>query len=252
MPAGCSALGRFVQADSIVPQPYNPQDYDRYSYVRNNPLKYFDPSGHFCYDSDKNEFSDGDCFDDMQQELLDYFLKQLDSGDYTDLALMENLINKALKLNSNSVIALRAASEIVRESTPNGFGWSYNAGSKFFYRNYTNATFDDSGFGDLMDTITPNQIAHTIGIAYIAAYQERAGLGWFTDVLVWGNEIRINQSDKQSNIDRDLGYIGVDLGNALVANESEAVSNAVSQIKSYNYAERYTPWWQKIKWPWSN
>ena len=35
-----------TQPDSIVPDPYNSQDYDRYSYVRNNPLKYTDPSGH--------------------------------------------------------------------------------------------------------------------------------------------------------------------------------------------------------------
>jgi len=39
-------LGRFVQADTIVPNPANPQDLNRYSYVRNNPLRYRDPSGH--------------------------------------------------------------------------------------------------------------------------------------------------------------------------------------------------------------
>jgi RHS repeat-associated protein len=30
------ALGRFISADSIVPEPQNPQDLNRYSYVRNN------------------------------------------------------------------------------------------------------------------------------------------------------------------------------------------------------------------------
>jgi RHS repeat-associated protein len=40
------ALGRFVQADILVPDPYNPQSLNRYSYVRNNPLKYIDPTGH--------------------------------------------------------------------------------------------------------------------------------------------------------------------------------------------------------------
>ncbi len=39
-------LGRFCQPDSIVPQPGNPQSLNRYSYCRNNPLKYRDPSGH--------------------------------------------------------------------------------------------------------------------------------------------------------------------------------------------------------------
>lgn len=40
------ALGRFVMADSIVPNPKNPQSLNRYSYVRNNPINLVDPSGH--------------------------------------------------------------------------------------------------------------------------------------------------------------------------------------------------------------
>jgi RHS repeat-associated protein len=40
------ALGRFVQADTVVPSMANPQDFNRYSYVRGNPLRYIDPSGH--------------------------------------------------------------------------------------------------------------------------------------------------------------------------------------------------------------
>jgi len=39
-------LGRFLQADSIVPAPGNPQSLNRYAYVLNNPLRYTDPSGH--------------------------------------------------------------------------------------------------------------------------------------------------------------------------------------------------------------
>lgn len=37
------ALGRFAQADSIVPD--GVQGLDRYAFVNNNPLKYIDPSG---------------------------------------------------------------------------------------------------------------------------------------------------------------------------------------------------------------
>jgi len=39
-------LGRFLSADTIVPDPMNMQGYNRYAYVINNPLKYVDPSGH--------------------------------------------------------------------------------------------------------------------------------------------------------------------------------------------------------------
>ena len=40
------ALGRFINADTIVPSPGNPQDLNRYTYVRNSPLNSVDPSGH--------------------------------------------------------------------------------------------------------------------------------------------------------------------------------------------------------------
>ena len=38
-------LGRFLSPDPYVQSPYNSQNYNRYSYCLNNPLKYTDPSG---------------------------------------------------------------------------------------------------------------------------------------------------------------------------------------------------------------
>ena len=38
-------LRRFLQPDNFVQDPFNTQNYNRYSYVLNNPLKYNDPSG---------------------------------------------------------------------------------------------------------------------------------------------------------------------------------------------------------------
>jgi RHS repeat-associated protein len=40
-----ASIGRFISADSIVPDPANPQTFNRYSYCLNNPLRYIDPSG---------------------------------------------------------------------------------------------------------------------------------------------------------------------------------------------------------------
>ncbi len=43
-------IGRFIQADTIVPQPGNPQALNRYAYVLNNPLRFTDPTGMFSED----------------------------------------------------------------------------------------------------------------------------------------------------------------------------------------------------------
>lgn len=40
-------IGRCAQADSIVPEPGNPQSLNRYSYALNNPVESTDPTGHW-------------------------------------------------------------------------------------------------------------------------------------------------------------------------------------------------------------
>lgn len=40
-------IGRFISPDTIVPEPSNPQSYNRYVYTHNNPVNNTDPSGHW-------------------------------------------------------------------------------------------------------------------------------------------------------------------------------------------------------------
>ncbi len=46
-------IQHFISADTIVPDPVDPQAFNRYSYVLNNPIKLIDPTGHAyaCNDS---------------------------------------------------------------------------------------------------------------------------------------------------------------------------------------------------------
>ncbi len=41
-----SSLGRFAQADTIIPPTQGVQAWDRYAYGNNNPVQYIDPTGH--------------------------------------------------------------------------------------------------------------------------------------------------------------------------------------------------------------
>ena len=40
------SIGRFLSADSVIPDPYDGQSYNRYTYVNNRPLSFTDPTGH--------------------------------------------------------------------------------------------------------------------------------------------------------------------------------------------------------------
>ena len=57
-------LGRFIQPDTIVPNPGDAQAFDRYAYVNNNPLKYTDPTGHCATldNGDADWTNDGECW----------------------------------------------------------------------------------------------------------------------------------------------------------------------------------------------
>ena len=52
---GNPLLGRFLSPDPFVTSPDNPQNYNRYSYVLNNPVRYTDPSGYSVQPHPSNE-----------------------------------------------------------------------------------------------------------------------------------------------------------------------------------------------------
>jgi len=66
------ALGRFLQADTIVPNPANPQSLNRYSYTLGNPLRYTDPSGHLT-EEQINRWTGGR-FDKLDKETREMLL----------------------------------------------------------------------------------------------------------------------------------------------------------------------------------
>jgi hypothetical protein len=58
-------LGRFLSPDPIVQAPHDTQGFNRYAYVRNNPLRYTDPSG-FCFESSVSNGSAQQCIEEIE------------------------------------------------------------------------------------------------------------------------------------------------------------------------------------------
>ncbi len=66
-------LARFAQADTIVPEPGNPQSLNRYSYVGNQPTVFIDPTGMFSLENGELQsllgFQDDQMFQDWWNNL---------------------------------------------------------------------------------------------------------------------------------------------------------------------------------------
>ncbi len=58
-----TALSRFTQPDTIVPNTKNTQAWDRYAYTINNPMRFIDPSGHCVGDPNDRNNWDIACWD---------------------------------------------------------------------------------------------------------------------------------------------------------------------------------------------
>jgi RHS repeat-associated protein len=71
-----SYLNRWAQPDSIIPDQYNPLDWDRYSFVRNNPIRYTDPDGHRPCDEERGC---GEPVDEFQLKLGRAFAGEWDT-----------------------------------------------------------------------------------------------------------------------------------------------------------------------------
>jgi RHS repeat-associated protein len=61
----------FTQADTVEPKLYDPQDLNRYSYVRNNPLRLIDPTGHEFVDPSGHKWKSKDNYQKFSKALKD-------------------------------------------------------------------------------------------------------------------------------------------------------------------------------------
>src|SRR3989338_1782108 len=95
-------LRRFTQPDTVIQNVYDPQSLNRYSYARNNPLKYVDPSG--------NYFSPWD--------ILDHISLTISVADVLkNPANIRNWINLGIDVSSAVIPGLGGGGMIYRAAT---------------------------------------------------------------------------------------------------------------------------------------
>ena len=85
-------VGRFLQSDEIVPDPKSPQSMNRYTYANNNPVIFFDCSGHCSSD----DYSDTGTRGMMCNTFLEYGI--LFDGAYWETEQLSSLFTSMFRL----------------------------------------------------------------------------------------------------------------------------------------------------------
>jgi hypothetical protein len=158
------ALGRFAQADTIIPGS-DAISFDRYSYVRNNPINFGDPSGHFaCGDG----FNDQRCGGEY-----DPFL-EYSKADYNKLILSKfgvTMSDSYETWNFKNTVSMYIAMEVMNNALNGNLklvarGW----GMRFRqtpYRGIVTSPYEGETAGAFIDFY-----ADTQGIPYQNIYHE--------------------------------------------------------------------------------
>ncbi len=176
------AVGRFIQADTVIPG--GAQGLDRYASALNNPINFRDPSGHSgCKDK---HVAEGDCSDVTIIDLISEYNVTL-TGDWNPLEvwyLVQALDAYGSKLAA-SMLGNHASSEAFKSvySTMefnmwNGqcmkgcWGRSLSAHEIRFYRHYTYT--DPLGNGFIIDTkireqLVVHELSHSLEFAITEA-----------------------------------------------------------------------------------
>ena len=137
-----AALGRFTSADKplIGQDEHDPQSWNLYSYVRNNPLRNVDPTGNACVYSGSGNVSDSSSYSDDDsggQSCSSAFSAQQNSNASATVNAQQGSWLAAIATNAflsasnaaNSFFSFIAPDSQLLSQTPTGSGTAANIGS---------------------------------------------------------------------------------------------------------------------------
>lgn len=106
-------VGRFMAVDPAPGDPKTPQSLNRYTYVKNNPLKYLDPTG--MYDIKAGKVESGDTLGGITKELNDFYATDYSVNDIAKI----NGISDPNKINVGQRVRIGTLSGWTIPDDPN-------------------------------------------------------------------------------------------------------------------------------------
>jgi hypothetical protein len=148
------ALGRFISADTIVPDPANPQTLNRFAYALSNPIMYSDPSGHYVCSGANDAWGELTCYDVIDRWLT--FLYENGGAEG------RNLVNEVRSSGLDWPIEIRFVDEF-------GDGaWAKTSGEGKLIRIAASATSAGMSLNDLalQSSLLGHELVHLLRQSY--------------------------------------------------------------------------------------
>jgi RHS repeat-associated protein len=257
-------ITQFSQPDTIIPDLYNPQNLNRYSYVNNSPVNYNDPAGHkACGFIDQN----GDC-DDSEEK----FLKLIN---FVETKIFNK--NGRLRNKRNDLGAMTATVEKAAEIYGNDWDHFLSVTNYVFIGVYENGPFSQvhaqqsgfkgysfsaSGFSNNFDD-GQNQVRHFWGaFATAASNKDELPFGPYwtipnSTVAKVGNFMHDLVEDwygydyttvKDFSLSQEAIAIGKDVRSGRIASPSELPAIMQDQLSSGSWYYRVNNY--LLRWLW--
>lgn len=202
-----SDIGRFLSADTLIQDPEDSQYFNRYSYVRNNPMNYTDPTGHETADLGPIDVYDTYDF----SYIPDY------SSDYGyGIGISASPYDYGSSSFDGGVLVSASSYESTNSGSGNRYGWSF-MGDSYSWPGYV------TGSWYILRTPEPRSVTIPASYADLTKFSQKSVSTAFTSHL---------ESVARSPYSRSL-HIGGGLQQSSMSFLDRAMSKVSSLVTDY-------------------